>query len=306
MKKIAFVIPWSGKLPDYFGLWLQSCAGNPSVDFLVFTSEALPEPVPDNVKHYALDFAQLQRKFQENFDFPIALNTPYKFCDFKPAYGEVFAEYLTGYDFWGHCDVDLIWGNIRKFITDDIMEQYDRIYTHGHCILYRNTPKVNAMYRTLPHEGMQDWKEVFTHEGSFCFDEWHQGGLSEIVKRNHVPYYDGADMADLNVAKGSLFPYRMQEYQAGTTYFEWSDGTLWMKNAEGKQREVLYAHFQKRPLTIESVTPKHFFLFAPGIVSEDAGRIGKRDRWAEWSFEAGYWKKRVIRKWNKMCRGADK
>ena len=168
MKTIAFVIPWSGKLPDYFQVWLQSCASNPSVDFLLFTSEPMPGPMPENVKHFPLDFEQLRGMFQANFDFPICMDTPYKFCDFKPSYGEVFAKYLSGYDFWGHCDVDLIWGDIRRFVTEDVLAQYNRIYTRGHCTIYRNIPEVNAWYRTLPHEGLLDWKYVFTHEGSFC------------------------------------------------------------------------------------------------------------------------------------------
>ncbi len=303
MKKIAFVIPWSGKLPNYFQLWLRSCAYNLSVDFLIFTSETISEPLPKNVKHFSLDFEQLRKKFQSNFDFPIVIDEPYRFCDFKPTYGEVFAEYLKEYDFWGYCDVDLIWGDIRKFITDDVLNRYDRIYTRGHCTLYRNTPEVNALYRTLPHEGLLDWKYVFTHEGSFCFDEWGDGGFSEIIKRNAIPNYDEVDMADIDVSKGRLSPHNMPEYQTQTTYFEWLKGKLWVCTTEGKRREILYAHFQKRRLTFEEYDKEHFYLFAVGLISSNKSYIGRKNRKEEQRFELNYWKKRISRKINKMYKG---
>lgn len=55
----------------------------------------------DNVKWYFKSFSELQELFQSKFDFPILLNTPYKLCDYKPAYGDIFSKYLGGYDFWG-------------------------------------------------------------------------------------------------------------------------------------------------------------------------------------------------------------
>lgn len=304
MKTIAFVIPWSGKLPDYFQVWLQSCASNPSVDFLLFTSEPMPGPMPENVKHFPLDFEQLRGMFQANFDFPICMDTPYKFCDFKPSYGEVFAKYLSGYDFWGHCDIDLIWGDIRRFVTEDVLAQYNRIYTRGHCTIYRNIPEVNALYRTLPHEGLLDWKYVFTHEGSFCFDEWGNGGLSRIIKENGIPNYNVMDMADLDISKGWLSPRLIPEYQSEkTNYFEWQNGRLWVCTAEGMRKEVLYVHFQKRKLTFEPYDKDHFYLFAVGLISSDRSHIGKRDRRKEKNFERNYWKKRIIGKLGRMCKG---
>lgn len=177
-KKIAFIIPWGGELPAYFKLWVTTCKYNPTIDFLIFTDSKTESMMPDNVKIYYKSFDELQELFQRKFDFPISLEQPYKFCDFRPAYGDVFSEYLEGYDFWGHCDMDLFWGDIRKYITDEILSKYDRIYSRGPCCLYRNTAEVNQWYRILPAKGFQDWKEVFQSSESCCFDEWagHAGG----------------------------------------------------------------------------------------------------------------------------------
>lgn len=43
----------------------------------------------------------------------------------------MFQEYIKDYDFWGHCDADLIFGDIRKFVTDDILNKYDRLGVDG-------------------------------------------------------------------------------------------------------------------------------------------------------------------------------
>lgn len=298
MKKIAFVLPWCGRLPSYFQLWADSCAANPTIDFLLFTSERMPGKLPANVKQISMDFAHLKELFQSHFDFPLALETPYKFCDLKPAYGEVFAAYLQEYDFWGHCDMDLVWGDIRSFVTEDLLEKYDRIYTRGHCCLYRNTLEVNIWYRTLPHEGMQDWKQVFSHEGSFCFDEWHRGGLSEIIRANSKPYYDGRDMADLDTAHGCFWPHGIPAFQHGDTYAAYDHGKLWLRRPKGTRQEVLYCHFQKRPLVIEPHDPQEYYLVAPGYVTSDSKRL-RRHRWAEMLFRIRYCKRRVLGKLKK-------
>lgn len=88
-----------GNLPAHFQLWMESCRRNPSVDFLVFT---------DDVKVYYMSFEQMKELFQKQYDFQLSISAPYKFCDFRPAFGEIFSEYLVGYDYWGHCDVDLV------------------------------------------------------------------------------------------------------------------------------------------------------------------------------------------------------
>ena len=116
MYSIAYVVPYFGKFPKGFQFWLLSCKCNPSIDWLIFTDDKTPYDYPENVKVTYWTFDQMKKKAQAIYDFPIFLERPYKLCDFKPAYGEIFADELKDYDFWGHCDIDLVWGNIRNFI----------------------------------------------------------------------------------------------------------------------------------------------------------------------------------------------
>lgn len=148
MYSIAYVVPYFGKFPKGFQFWLLSCKCNPSIDWLIFTDDKTPYDYPENVKVTYWTFDQMKKKVQAIYDFPIFLERPYKLCDFKPAYGEIFADELKDYDFWGHCDIDLVWGNIRKFYTDEVLGQYEKVGFNGHSNLYKNTPEVCARYRT--------------------------------------------------------------------------------------------------------------------------------------------------------------
>lgn len=199
MKTICMIGCYFGTLPSTFQLWLNTCKYNDTVDFLVFTDDERQFDIPDNVKLEYTKFCDLKNKIQSFFDFTIALDTPYKLCDFKPAYGEIFYEYIKDYDFWGHCDLDMFFGNIRKFLTDGILDRYDKILTEGHFVLYRNG-EANHWYRTLPTKKYQKWEEVYQTAENCAFDEWAGhcgGGMSSICEENKVRQYRERIQADV-------------------------------------------------------------------------------------------------------------
>ena len=95
--------------------------------------------------------------------------TPYKICDYRPAFGTIFSEYLHNSKYWGFCDLDMLFGNLDKYLSDPIADKYDAIYNHGHLTLMRNIPEVNKAFM-LPFSGIE-YKYVFSHKASFGFDE---------------------------------------------------------------------------------------------------------------------------------------
>lgn len=272
MKSIVFIIPYfvggDGKLPNYFPLWLKTCEYNPSINFLFFTDDKSQYNYPENVKVIYLSFQDIAKLIQDNYDFSISLERPYKLCDFKPAFGDIFRKYIAGYDFWGHCDIDMFWGNIRHFITDEILENYDRIYTRGHCSIYRNNDEVNSWYRTLPANGYQTYREVFTSPQACCFDEWAGhcgGGISKIISSNNIKQYDAVDMADLNTAH-SKFIINRESVKHGGLYFRISEAGV-IGISKTYQKQYIYVHFQKRTLKIYGDINKSYFLFvSPNVV----------------------------------------
>ena len=149
---IAFVVPYVGSWPLWFPAYLQSCRYNPSIRWIFYTDCEIPTTVPANVQFVNGSLRDFERLFERKTGRGVSLEMPYKMCDYKPAFGLIFEDYLHGVDFWGHCDVDVVWGNIRKFLaTDEILSSYDVVSPRrrriaGTCTLYRNTDEVNRLF----------------------------------------------------------------------------------------------------------------------------------------------------------------
>ena len=50
MKKIVFIIPYFGKWPSYFSMWLKSIKANPTIDFLIITDLEIGVGLSENIK----------------------------------------------------------------------------------------------------------------------------------------------------------------------------------------------------------------------------------------------------------------
>ena len=143
MKKIAFIIPYFGRLPNYFPFWLKSIESNDSINFFLFTNDRRTFNFPQNISVTYMSYDEFVKFVSSKFEFELALKSPYKLCDFKPAYGFIFSEYLRNFDFWGHCDFDCFFGDIRKWLQGDILSDYNKVLFLGHMSLYKNSIKMS-------------------------------------------------------------------------------------------------------------------------------------------------------------------
>ncbi len=103
--------------------------------------------------------------------FKVKISNGYKLCDFKPAYGLLFSELIKGFDFWGHGDLDMIFGDIREFMTEELLETYDLVsvrhdFLTGQFLLFRNNYKMNSMFQLS-----KDYQRVMESDQHHCFDE---------------------------------------------------------------------------------------------------------------------------------------
>ena len=76
----------------------------------------------------------------------VKIKKPYKLCDMRPVFFVIFEEWIKGYDFWAFGDCDLIFGDIRSYFPDKILDQYDRLQVLGNFQLIRNTKEANEQY----------------------------------------------------------------------------------------------------------------------------------------------------------------
>ena len=273
MKSICYIVPYFGTLPKSFPLWLMSCKANPTIDWKIFTDDKTKYDYPENVKVTYCTFNDIRKKFQNHFDFPIVLDRGWKLCDYKLAYGEMFEEELKGYDFWGHCDVDLIWGDIRKYYTDELLNKFDKIGFLAHSTLYRNTPEVNSRYRVII-DGLTNYKQVYSTSKGWAFDEI---GIEDIYNHLNIPYYKGIDFANLTKYETKfhldVMP-KSDEYKNKLQVFTWENGKIfryYLFNDNIYKEEFLYIHFWCRPMSykITDYSKKQYLIYSDVVDDRD-------------------------------------
>src|ERR1043165_6551454 len=96
--RVAVVVPYFGNLPSYFEYFIQSVLDQ-EFDLLFFSDINAPKTLPKNVKWNETTFSELRELIENKLDVKTNLRKPYKLCDFRPAYGIIFDDYLGGYDF---------------------------------------------------------------------------------------------------------------------------------------------------------------------------------------------------------------
>lgn len=264
MKSIALVIPFFGRLPEFFPVWRETALRNPTVDFLFFTDIADFEPEA-NIKAVRVSFPEFREKLQACFDFPIVLPFPYKLCDYKPVYGLALKEYLAGYDFWGNCDIDLVFGDIRRFLTDDILERYPKVLEHGHFTLYRNDPDTNTAFMRGPGYKDYDYKKTFSSPDAMYFDEFL--GSMLIFRKAGIPFYRAPD--DIFGVDPAVKAFRRDSGGLDNVVFAHRGSSLYALTKEGgeiREKEILYAHFLKRDISVKGFAPGGDFYIAPNRV----------------------------------------
>ena len=197
MKSINLIIPYFGEFPNYFPLFLKSCEFNKTIDWTIITDNRVNYEYPTNVHKIDMSFRELKIRIQSKVQFSISLEEPYKLCDFRPAYGFLFPEIVDGYDYWGYCDVDVIFGDIRKFLTDDILK-YPKLFELGHFTLIKNNIFYNEMFMRHINNQLY-YKKVFTNRKSYNFDETFLDriNINMIFEQNNVFVLKERFMADI-------------------------------------------------------------------------------------------------------------
>ncbi|QCX37204.1 hypothetical protein FF125_01640 [Aureibaculum algae] len=171
MKNILLINCYFGKFPWYFNLFLKSCSYNASVDFIIFSDDITEYNLPKNVEIVPFTLRNFNALATEKLKFEVNVEKAYKLCDFKPAYGIIFSEFVNEYEFWGMTDIDIIFGRIREFITEELLNNYEVIsvrndYPTGSFMLFKNNNEINNLFKKS-----KDYKKVLTSDIHYCFDE---------------------------------------------------------------------------------------------------------------------------------------
>ena len=271
MEKVCVIAVYFGKFPNYFPLWLKSCGTNPTVEFLLVT-DADVKNHPDNVIVYKTNLFAVRERASKVLGFEAALDRPYKLCDYKPVYGLMFSDLLKEYDYWGHCDVDLLFGDLRGYFKKYKLSEYERFLPLGHLSLYRNNEDTNNRFkddRIIPN-----YKEVFTSDKHYVFDEL--GGMTPFYASNDYPFFKNRVFADIASVynryrvieeyvydeKPRNYPYQIFTWESSRCFREW------IEKGRLNREEYAYIHFKKRPdfeLTFDVNDVNSFYITNTGF-----------------------------------------
>lgn len=149
------VVPWFGPLPSWMACYRQRVAAQ-KIDWLYF---------------HDLDDFKRRVKRVLGIECPIKPGSA-KIHDFRPAFGVLFEKELQGYDWWGHTDLDCVYGKLDRFYGPRQLEGLDIAsdntdYIAGPWTLYRNTPDIAGLFwehpdalRLMKHRRTTGWIET--------------------------------------------------------------------------------------------------------------------------------------------------
>lgn len=282
MKSIALIIPWYGPFHNYFDLWLQSAAYNNTIDFFLITDNDPIINSPPNVHFIAMAFSEIKKRFEENAGFPVKIS-PYKLCDFKPLYGLTFQDIVGAYDYWGHCDVDLIFGDIRHFLTDEVLS-VERVLQRGHFSLYKNNEKMNYLFKktALKDNMAYPYTKAWTTNYSCYFDEFLGMNIVTDLYCTSIIDHRMEDMVLDPAAHRYTF---CSDVNQRKYYCRWKEGHLYRQFyneagiAEGPEQEYMYLHLQKRTMkrNIKDEVPVQYYIVPNAFLDEPRFIITEED-----------------------------
>lgn len=250
LKSIILVIPYFGKWPIWINFFMESCRRNPTVNWIFYTDCGVPENIPPNVSINAMSYRDYTQLVSSRLNVNFKPTDPYKLNDIKSMYGVIHRSDISGFDFWGHCDIDMVFGDIRSIYSSDILENYDVISSHehfvsGHFALFRNNWKIRNFFRFIKH-----WRSIVEDTRYRNFDESEAGRFFGFPNRPRGVW---------KFIPRALNPFRRrclfkEQYSTPFIDITWFDGRknhpdVWfwrngiVTNIDDGDRQFLYFHF---------------------------------------------------------------
>jgi hypothetical protein len=256
---VVIFIPYFGSWPEWIGLFFETARRNPTIDFLVFTDCDAEAFVAPNIQVRRTSFSDYVQRARSWLGLPFDPPDGYKLCDLRPMFGALHEKEFSGYDFYGWCDTDLLFGDIRRFYTDEVLERFDVLSTHadrisGHFALFRNTPRNRLMYRQIYR-----WQQFLLAPEFVGLDEHGitNAYLMTMFDKANEKFGWSLDNAATRfwAARRRRRIYLVEQYTTPFTPKPWLDGSVdsaqpheWfyrngcVTNSRDGEREFLYLH----------------------------------------------------------------
>jgi len=249
---LIMLIPYFGRWPEWIELFIESCKWNPSVRWRLYTDCGEPQNKAANVAYVHLSFDDYKALVRERLGIEFDPPAPYKLCDLKPCLAYIHERDVAGFPFFGYGDIDVVYGNIRNFYTDEVLARSNVLSTHperlsGHFAVLRNTRVFRRAFERIPN-----YRTLLELPQHTSMDE---ADFSAVFSPPAAKPHGLRRIADyLNPCRrGLLF---VERYSTVLSPRGWHDGTMnypqkwfWRRgrltNERDGEREFLYLHFMR-------------------------------------------------------------
>jgi len=177
------IVLWMGALPEWMPEFIVKCnhPDNAGLEWLIVTDQHTLYNGGPRVRFRQMDWPQFRRLARDTIGVtpPAEYDDRRRPCDYRPAFGEIFAAELVGMDAWGYCDLDIVPGRLARvylhlLYEHDIVADGGR-WSNGPWTLLRNAERVNRLYRD--HD---QWRHLLTCREHHSFNE---KGFGDVIAR---------------------------------------------------------------------------------------------------------------------------
>lgn len=258
--KIGIYAFYFGSWPEWIDFYFYTLARNPSIDFHFFTDCKRKINHAKNIYFHAFSFEDYIEHVRNKVDINIQVPNGIKLCDIRPCIGYIHKDIFQDYDFYGWTDLDILFGDIRAFVTDEILDNCTIFSSHkvrvsGHFSLMKNTMENRMMYKKI-----YKWKEALLNPNFVGIDEH---GITNAVtmtffdKLNEKMNWNINNFLTRWLKKMKTKKlYMVEQYSTPFTSIPWFDGTVnseqpdvWyyrdgvITNNRDGDRNFMYLHF---------------------------------------------------------------
>ncbi len=155
MKKISLLIPYFGSLPPMWPFYLESLRRNEFITLHFLTDINIQGNTPDNLKVVKISLHEFFARAESRLNIKIKAQIPYKICELKPLMAFLFPELVKGFKYWAYGDIDLIYGNLPRFLKKGFAEDADVIsfredWLSGAFTVLKNRDDLNQLALQSP------------------------------------------------------------------------------------------------------------------------------------------------------------
>ena len=241
------IIPFFGEQPDYLPLFLKSCVPATRFRFHIFSDTAPPNDTPENVTWHKSSHEETYRRANLVTGCSAVPASLHAICNLRPFFPLMYPEAIQDAEYWGYCDLDVMFGDIDRVLTEFERSNADGFTSHwkycvGHFTFFRNNAKVNRIGFEI-----ENWNSAVGESVCVHIDEF---GIFEAARRTGIKIRC-LDLLD-NELKNAFSPTGITFNHLGEVadmsvpepdcLVVWKDGHVYYEDSY-RNCEVAYVHF---------------------------------------------------------------